>query len=551
MKRINAAIVFVKSKPIFIVWSSLIVIFGLAAWFRVNCPGIPISDPDTWGYLYPGLSDLAGLGFQQTHGRGIAYPLFIKWILQSTGSFFAIPAIQHITGLLSGVIWWLIWKEWVKWLPANWRNTLGINIVGLLFLAIYLWNANAIVSEEMIRPEGIFPLLSLTQTFLCLLYARLRWKEDSIFGSSFTGGLAVLAGFICISAKPSWGFAGLVPVVLTMAGSIVPFRMVRLPSRVLPLALGCALVIVWLGSIPKWTRWTKDSSSRTFLPSTLVTIHAPIVSKFLHTEAEKGKLNDVEISFLNNWDLRLEESKNLPKTSYSTLGYDPDYLMYHSDALSLIQNSKTTEELRSFLLRIYISSALNYPNLIFFKVGNQVLVAFGDLSKSLYRSERNIRNNLERSIKSMDFYQLPNVGTNLQTSYAEVRSKTIDFISKNSGSLKFGPSIVNFVLRGVGPVILGILMLAWLPMLAYITFTKAKGKIGDFINSLKVFGILWTTSMGTILSVAIVHSFDIDRYLYLLSPQYSLLLAAGISFLTTWIFTNNKFSFLKRLMATR
>ena len=543
MKGVRAASDFLKSNNTSIEWSALIVIFALAAWYRIKCPGIPISDPDTWGYLYPGLSDLAGSGFQQTHGRGIAYPLFIKWILQSTESFFAIPAIQHIMGVLSGLIWWLIWKEWVKWLPANWRNTLGINIVGLLFLALYLWNANAITSEEMIRPEGIFPLLSLMQTFLCISYARLRWKEDSLFGSCITGALAVLMGFICISAKPSWGFAGLVPIVFTLAGSIAPLRLARLPSRILPLALGCALVFVWLDCIPKWTRWIIDSSSRTFLPSTLVTIHAPIVSKFLHSEADKGKLNDTEMSFLNNWDRRLEESKNLTRTSYSILGYDPDYLMYHSDALDLIRNSKTTEEFRTFLLRIYIHSALSYPNLIFVKVGNQVLVAFGDLSKSLYQNERNICNNLERSIKSMDYYALPLVGTNIETSYQEVRNKTVNFISKGSSSLKFGPSIHNFLLRGLGPVILGIIMLAWIPALAYYTLKNAHGKNSDFTNALKIFSILWTTSIGTILSVAIVHSFDIDRYLYLLSPQYSILLAAGISFLTTWILTNNKFSF--------
>lgn len=527
---------FLRSKNAGLVWSALTVIFVSAAWFRSLCPGIPISDPDTWGYLNPALSDLAGQGFQQTHGRGICYPLFVKWTLQFTGSFFAIPTLQHILGLISGMAWWAIWREWLKWLPIGWRNAFAIQIVGLFFLALYLWNANAIISEEMIRPEGVFPLLSLVQTFLCMIYARLRWKQEAPLGSFLAGVLAILTGVICVSVKPSWGLAGVVPIALALLGSLVPFSLGLLRRRVLPLAFGLALVFAWSIFIPKWTGWITDSSSRTFLPSTLVTIHAPIISKFLNSEARKGNLNDAEVAFLKNWDRRLEESKKLTKTSYRILGYDPDYLMYHSDALKAIPDSKSAEEKRAFLMRIYIKSALSYPHLIFLKVLKQLPVAFGDLTRTLYRSGWGLNKKLDSSIESMDFYKLPEVEAKLKMSYLEVRSKTIDFIRAGAESLKFGPPVNSFLLRGAGPVLLAALMLGWVPVSAYTIYISSIYKNTDFYRALMVFGIFWATCLGTVITVAFVHSFDINRYLYLLSGPLSLLLATGISLLIPWVF---------------
>jgi len=493
-----------------------------------------MSDPDTWGYLNPALRDLAGHGLEQTHRRGIAYPLCIKWILQTTGSFFAIPTIQHILGVFSGIVWWAIWREWLKWLPAGWRNAVAIQLVGLLFLALYLWNANAIISEEMIRPEGIFPLLSLVQTFLCIVYARLRWKKNSTIGSSLTGGLAILAGVICLSAKPSWGFAGAVPIGLTLLGVLTPFRLTCMSRQVLPLAFGVAMIFVWLDLVPKWAGWIRDKSSGTFLPSTLVTIHAPIVSKYLNAEMKKGKLNEMEIAFLQNWDLRLKESKNLPTTSYSILDHDPDYLMYDSDALTFIPNTHSAEEASSFLMQLYIKSALVFPHLVFVKVVKQLPAAFGDLSKTVYRRGSNLNNKFNRSIKSMDLYKLPEVEATLETSYQKVRSKTVDYVALGKGALNFGPSTNKFLFRSAGPVFLSLIMLAWPVAIAFSLLGKLHCKNSEQ-HALNIFGIFWTTCMGTVLTVAIVHSFDIDRYLYLLSAQHSLILAAGVSLFFPWL----------------
>jgi hypothetical protein len=544
MKWLERARAFLGYKNAPLVWGSLAAIFALAAWFRLLLPGVPISDPDTWGYLHPALSDLAGHGFQQTHGRGIAYPLLIKGILQTTSSFFAIPIAQHLLGLLSGAVWWAIWREWLKWLPTDWRNALGMQIVGLVFLALYLWNANAIVSEEMIRPEGVFPLLSLTQTFLCLIYIRFRWIEKSSLSASLAGALAILNGVVCISAKPSWGFAGTVPIILTLLGPLVPLRLSLLPSRILPLVFGLGLVFVWTNLVPKWTGWIPDSS--TFLPSTLVTIHAPIISKYLNSEAAKGRLTVAEMAFLENWDRRLEESKKLEKTSYSLLDHDPDYLMYHSDALDILPNANTVAERREFMLCVYASSILHYPHLLILKILKQLQAAFSDLTRALYKRSASLERKLQKSIESMDFYKLPEVGAKMGQSYQEIRSRSGELLETGQLSYNFGPSTSKFLFRGAGPVFLGFLMLAW-PAGACFSMRRHRVRNFDLRGAFLVFGVFWATSLGTVLTVAVVHSFDITRYLNLLSAQYSLVLATGLSLLIPWLLDVIRIWFLAKI----
>jgi hypothetical protein len=66
---------------------------------RDRLPIIPLADGDTWGYLYPELSWLSGLGFQQTYGRGWLYPALQARILGVSGDFCAITYVQRFLGL--------------------------------------------------------------------------------------------------------------------------------------------------------------------------------------------------------------------------------------------------------------------------------------------------------------------------------------------------------------------------------------------------------------------------------------------------------------------
>ena len=512
-------------------------VIGIGIWLRTLAPGVPISDPDTWGYLNPAVSKISGLGFQQTHGRGIAYPLFLLGLLKSTGTFFSIPFFQHLVGILSGILWWAIWREWQKWLPKNLRGLFWIQCLGILFLAAFLWNANTIYYEEAIRPESIFPFLALTQTYLCMVYTRVRWLGGPGWLLLAAGSLAMLSALICLSAKPSWGFAAGAPFLLVAFGVLGTLEWKRLAPRISSLALGFAFVFVWIKILPPALGWIADERSKGFLPATLFTVHAPTISKVLHERVLNGKSTPKEAAFLAKWDTRIAESSQLEKTSYQILDHDPDYLFYHSDAIAELPDADTPEKARKYMLSAYVDTLLKFPIDIAAKVFKQLFVAHSDLTKTLYRRDLSLIKRFQGSIKSMDFYKLPKVDPFLAESYEEVREKSVKYSNSLDKNLVFGPSVNKFFTLGFGPIFLGFWMMGW-PFLAAFLFFRCKCSHENLIYAVFSFGVLWAAAVGTTLTVAVVHSFDIDRYLHLLSVQHSLILA--VTLVLTLQFLGNK-----------
>jgi hypothetical protein len=521
-----------QSRPRIVV-ALLFLVLGIAIWLRSLAPGIPISDPDTWGYLYPALSEIAGMGFQQTHGRGIAYPLFLLGVLEVTGSFFSIVNAQHCVGILSGLLWWAVWREWQKWLPGKISGVFWVQCIGLVFLASYLWNANTIFYEEAIRPESIFPFLALVQIYFCMLYVRVCYSGGSKWLLLVAGSCAMLVAPICVSAKPSWGFAAGVPFALVVAGVFWKKSSRTLITRISPLAIGLALVFLWAKFLPPALGWLPDERSKGFLPATLFTVHAPTISKALHARVEKRESTPQEIAFLEKWDRRIKESSNLEKTSYKILDHDPDYLFYHSDAIADLPRADSAEKRREYMYSAYFDALLEFPIDITIKILKQLHAVHSDLTKTLYRRDYGFARSFSGSIKSMDFYKLPEIDPDLTASYLSVRKQSEKIMKASDEKLRFGPSVNKFLTLGVGPAFLGFWMLAW-PALIVFLFVKRKTEDNSLVRAIFVFGIFWASAIGTTFTVAVVHSFDIDRYLHLLSVQHSMILAAAMVITIAW-----------------
>ncbi len=86
-----------------------------------------------------------------------------------------------------------------------------------------------------------------------------------------------------------------------------------------------------------------------------------------------------------------------------------------------------------------------------------------------------------------------------------------------------------------GPLFLGFWVLAW-PFLTIAIISRREwvqppGSPGAIL----AMGILWAACLGSALTVAVVHSFDINRYLHLLSAPQSLFLAASVIVSACWV----------------
>ena len=474
-------------------WVGFAAVFAFALWQRWNMPWLPLATADTWGFLAPALCELAGEGFPQTNGRSFAYPLFLLLVLRATESFSAIAVAQHVLGLLSGVVWIWVFSLWVAWLPLAVRHRPWVWWLGAFALAQFLLGARTVVFETLLRPESIFPFFAFLQLGCTLAFIRARWTLARSSWVVVAGASALLGGVLCSSLKPSWGFAALISPLVLLAGVVVSGKPAKRLASLVALVCGLGLVAFWQRGIPYATGWIADNQAKTFLPATLFTVHASHVSQAMHEKSALGLLNADEIDFLKNLDRRLSESREVVPRVYNLLPHDPDYLMYCSDALAELPvgPNATTEQRTEYLWSAYFEAWKAQPAGMVNKVWQQLIHAFSELAA--------------------DWDKLADKCSVLASTEPERRRFAPDFPVWFHG----------FVL---------VVVLALLVVLGLLVFPAGRWIFrsqGDLLPSARVFGVIVVTHLGTVLTVALVHSFDIGRYMALLSPSQSLILATG------------------------
>ncbi|MBU3665939.1 MAG: hypothetical protein FGM15_08725 [Chthoniobacterales bacterium] len=511
----------------------------MAILLRTRAPGVPLLDLDTYSYIMPALSQLSGSGFCQTFlGRDLAYPLFLLAVLKCGGDYYTITTVQHVSGILSGFVWWATWLQWAAWLPARLDRAWWVRLTGLAFLALYLWNANAIRYEESIRPEGIFPMLALVQIWLCLLYARARWKDARIVPMMCYGGAAILVSFIAYSTKPSWGFASLVPVLVVALGLIGKTAPPNVILRASPLALGGALAVVWLLFVPWSVGWIPDERAKDFLPKELFCLHAPIIAKTIRMRVEKGGSSAEEEAYLGRLEAKIEESRRVTKSFFHfVLGHNPETLLYHSNLLDEIPHCSDAAQRRRYMYRAYFEALVAHPSEMLLKVLRQLRLSVSDLSLTLYGENLRWKAFFQQSLRAMDTFEAHDAmrpELPLGHVYERVRAETRSRVGAIPKKVAVAPPVPDVLLQRIGPPFLALWVCAW-PLLAVrIAWRRARSHGDSLRDALLVTGIFWASCLGTSLTVAVANSFDTHRYLHLLSALHSLLMAAGIVLAIAW-----------------
>lgn len=496
----------------------LIVIFAIAAWLRFRLPLLPLGTPDTWGYLFPALSGLAGEGMPETNARGIAYPLFLRIVLGASGSFPAVAFVQHLLGLLSGILWWLSWNLWAEWLPERMKNP--ARWCGLAGLALYLCNAGTIFYETTLRPEGIFPFFALSGIATTWMFVRARWANPSPVAALW-GMSAVLFSLICLSLKPGWGLAALIPIMIVCASLAGNFPLLWRSSTAILCVLTAAF---WIFAVPLAAQWKPDGRSRLFLPETLFVQHAPAIAETLATRDARGDLKDDEKKFLSKLQQRLEESRTARLEGFRSLGHNPDYLLYDSDTLSELPGGNDPEARYAFLWNSYAEAWKKKQGAIAGKIAFQFVRSFDMAQKSLYAPEANWRSHLRKSVEVLQLNKPAVPAAALLLGYEPLIEATKVRLSTAPEKLRMGPPFMSFVVRIVGSLLVAGCMVIW-PLL----FVRATMRPSpDSARAVITFGIFWGLSFGSSLTIAVVSSFDITRYAALQSFLHAFLLGGSL-----------------------
>ena len=377
----------------------LLVFLGVGIRARFSLPTVPFSDPDTWGYLSPALSWLGGRGFLQSAGRDWLYPAFIALALKTGNCFLTIVVFQKILGLIGGIGVAVAWAAFVSMLPLGRVARVVAMLCGLVPLYAQMTNPLVLYFEMQLRPEALMNFAAFSQLACVAVYCRYRWQQPRPVLAIVFGALAILLAYACCQLKPSWLFAFAATILPVFAGAW------KGRTNWLPAATGLALAfaLLWL---PSKTFFKPDSSSRTFLPGTLLTIHAKWiipslekrVAKLPDSDPRKEKLRETLRTFREQYQISIREGK-----TYEKLGFNPDYLFYNSPLFHSIRQNlgNTDEEFRAFCMTAYKNAAIDDPLGMAGKVGTEFThFLFPDLN-TFYKRKLDLQKTYQNTITSL------------------------------------------------------------------------------------------------------------------------------------------------------
>ncbi len=480
---------------------ALAVVLVLGAVARFSVPNFPIPDFDSPGYLSPAISWLSGEGFRQAAGRDWLYPAFLALVLKTAGSFSAIAVFQKLLGVCSILFLAATWRLWVSMLKLGPIAQCLALLAGVIPAYFQACNSVAVFFELRLRPESILTFFVFAQLFCILSYGRYRWLTPRPLLSLVFGAMAFLLAYACCLLKPSWLFAlatTTLPIFLGLFGAFP--RRIRWLTPVCGMVL--AALLLWL---PARLFYIPDSASRTFLPSTLVTIHAKLIMATLAKQAaqlpggnpHRAELDNILTAFAKEFPI----AASRPGT-YESMGFDPDYLYYKSSLMPVIwENSGRSDEgLRAFCLRAYFDTVLDQPLAMVGKVGTQFSYFLFPDHNSFYRSRIELKDAYQAALP-LEMFEAPQTKLSL-----EYRS---NLLALSASAPRLGPRPLARFIGDIASSLGFILVLLFLVALITSHFWEPLRRF-RFAGWTAL--LIYSAPAANAFTIAVSHSLDNSRY---------------------------------------
>ncbi len=495
----------------------LLLLFLEAIRVRLWFPLMPFSDPDTWGYLYPALHGIGRDEFIHHGGRSFPYPYFIYWILRIFDDFRAISLVQHALGLLSGGVMVWIWHRLTRFFPSSWAGLLAHRIIGVMIVASFLLSRGSLLMEHSIRPEAIFPFFTVLTAALGIEYLVAFYHRRNLRLAFFFAVALVFNALLVYFIKPAWGLAAgcaMLPIFFSWA-HLRRHYLWKGASVAVPLVL--ALALLWYPE--KRLTQKYDPRGERFLSQLLFCFNAPSMRKELAADLAPGAtpLYDRALiaRVLELVDLKLNEEGN---TSYRSLGYDADDLMYRrkdkdgnrlDSVVSVVETHFGREDVASFkafCMHYYLRAWRNQPGAMagkiltqmmqFYRLRDDPFDRYGDikLGPQAVRSDDGTKD-LRWPLPVFEAYQ------------AAVRA---DF---DSPVVWKQPSVVSALNRLLRPtMVIGFVFSLVLAGVLAVRVAQGRFEGIDLLVPLLLVLYLYSLSFGNCLTVAVVHTMEVSRY---------------------------------------
>ncbi|PYJ37086.1 MAG: hypothetical protein DME84_08910 [Verrucomicrobia bacterium] len=490
-------------------WSAVAVIFAWAAWLRFRLPLDPIADHGTWGYLSPALRKLIGAEFGHTYGRNFIYPGFLFLLLRAFGDFRAITVAQHFLGLIAGGVLLLTWRRARAFVPDPRVGRGGHYALGLLAAAVFLLASGPIRFETQLRPEGVCAFLFSINLYLVIQFVACCFIENRPTAAAAYGIAAVFSSILLASVKPSFA---LVATVALLPISMFFFRRGWLWQKI---ALGGgAVASAALLLLPEHFLSRNDEESQTLLPTALFVIHADLIRDQMAEDIQRN----AKVPYSREWLGRVHSilSAEIGKSSaagsvhYSTLGFDPGYLMYNRSSIAPQlhkQFANNVSALCAFYWFYYWRIWQQRPFLVVKKIARQMAIFYRPVCPA-YNSRKfwSLTDVYEWSIFSLDSEPYRKI-------WATYRP-AVDFMNRTAVLAQSAPVIeqrayIRKPLLFLAKTYLVSLFIA-LVVGAAVLFHKRRRRRVGWLAALVLF--VYSYNLANCLEVAVLHSLHDPRY---------------------------------------
>ena len=494
----------------FAYWSAVGVIFAWAAWLRFRLPLDPIAVPDTWAYLSPALRKLTGAEFGHTYARNFIYPGFVYLLLRIFRDFRAITVTQHLLGLMAGGMLLVIWRRIRDFIPSARLPHPIHRCLGLLAAAIYMFSREPLCFEMDIRPEGICGFLISINLYFVIQFSACCFLEDRRTAAIPYGIAVVFTSILLASAKPSFGLTAIVallPVVTFF------FRRGRLRQKIVFCsgAAACAALLL----LPEHFLSRNDEDSQTFLPITLFVIHANLIRDQMADDLE----HNAKVPYPREWlghvhallSAEIAKSFDAWPRHYSTLGFDPDYLMYNQTSIAAQLHKEFGNKISAlctFYRFYYWRIWQQRPLLVVKKIIRQMAIFYAPKCPA-YRLGKflSLTDEYKRSVSSLGIESYRKIWT--------AYPPAVDFMSRTYLRARSAPVVqqsayIRRLLGILAATYLQLLLIALALSAAILLQERHRRRLG-WLAALVVF--MYSYGAVNCLEVAVVQSLENTRYM--------------------------------------
>jgi hypothetical protein len=490
----------------------IILLFSWACYFRSRLPQEPLIDPDVDGYLGPGLLALTGHGFQHIEGRSFVYPGFVYLILAVFRDFRAITIVQHLSGLAAGGVLLACWNRCLSFIPRPVTPKSVYRILGLLVAALFLFNTSVVRLEHLIRPEAIFPLFATLSAYFNIQFIQYRFLKSESGLALIYGTATIFNACLLFYLKPSFYLATAAVTLPVWVSFLDPRETLR--GKLVLTGLSAFSVIVLL-ALPEYTLGKNDPDSKTFLPTTLFVVHANIIRDQLAKDIASGADTPYPPQLLEStYQLLDQEIKRSKQTGhYTSLGFDPDYLMYEDSFdrkfSSHLKAQYPNDSRGKFYYYYFFRTWIHQPERMLQKVGRQFSILYNNIGKaSPYKLEDHKKLSVAYTINS-DLFQKKTPLFLLQYNPLQAFIKSCNQLTGTRSQLD-QPTIISWINSFLARTLTVSLLLALILSFIVARDPALRTNYGWILaTTLLLFGYSFADTLG----IAIIHTLEITRYL--------------------------------------